>query len=483
MKTKFIPILLLLVLPFTLSAQIDSTNEKRVWSLKECIDYAVKNNLTIKRSEVAVENSEVDVRQSLWQRYPTLNGSASYGYSWGRGLDPVSNDFVSQEIRSSNLGAQASVPIFTGLNNYNTVRQSRKTYAASEMDLAKAKNDVMLNVASLFITVVFNKELVDNARFQLSSTEKQLERTRKQVAAGSLARSEELNLDAQAARNELTLVQQENALALSILQLKQALQIPASQHLEVEVPVLEPGDFILDRSRDEIFDMAKGTMPEVKSAELKVESSEYAVKAARGNYSPRLNLTGSLNTNYSSRAEAVFYPDQGYTLTTDPVAFVNGDGGSPVYGIQTSGQFRNTYGAKDQFKDNIYRTLGLQLVIPILNGYQSRSSVQRSIIQNERAKIDAKEISNTLRQNIENAYNDALAASKTYNSALRQVTAREEAFRMMEQRLGAGSANSFEFQVSQNDLYQAKTDLTRAKYDFIFRVKVLDFYQGKPLEY
>jgi outer membrane protein len=154
-----------------------------------------------------------------------------------------------------------------------------------------------------------------------------------------------------------------------------------------------------------------------------------------------------------------------------------------VFGIQPSGEFRNTYDIKDQFKDNIYRTLGLQLVIPIVNGYQTRSSVQRSIIQNERAKIDAKEISNTLRQNVETAYNDAVASSKTYNAALRQVTAREEAFRMMEQRFAAGAANSFEFQVSQNDLFQARTDLTRAKYDFIFRMKVLDFYQGKPLQY
>jgi outer membrane protein len=481
MKTNFILICFLFIVPLTLSAQ-EPGEPKRVWTLKQCIDYAVQNNLTIKRSEVAVENSEITARQSSWGRYPTVNGSMSYGYSWGRGLDPVSNDFVSQEIKSSNLGAQGSLPIFNGLSTYNTIKQNRKSYAASELDLTKTKNDVMLNVASLFITVVFNKELVDNAKYLMSSTQQQLERTKKQVAAGSLARSEELNLDAQLARNELNLVQQENALALSLLQLKQALQIPASEFLDVDVPPLEPGDFVLDRNRDEIFEIAKGTLPEIKSAELKILSSEYAMKAARGNYTPRLNLVGSLNTNYSSRAESVFYPE-GYSIAPTPFAYVNGDLNSPVYAIQPNGQFRDTYGMRDQFKDNIYRTLSLQLIIPILNGYQTRAGVQRSIIQNERAKIDAKEISNTLRQNVETAYNDAIASSKTYNSALRQVAAREEAFRMMEQRFNAGAANSFEFQVSQNDLFQAKTDLTRAKFDFIFRMKVLDFYQGKPLEY
>jgi outer membrane protein len=474
---------LILAVSLSAAAQVNSTDEKKLWSLQQCIDYALKNSLTIKRSEMAVENTRVDLRQSSFGRFPTINGSASYGYSWGRGLDPVSNDFVSQEIKSSNLGAQGSVPIFGGLNNLNTIKQSRKSYAASEYDLQKSKNDVMLNVASFFITVVFNKELVDNARYQVASTQQQLDRTKKQVAAGSLPKSEELNLDAQLARNELTLVQQENALALSLLQLKQALQIPASEPFDVEIPALEPGDFVLDRSRDEIFEMAKGTLPEVKSADLKIISSEYALKAARGNYFPRLNLVGSINTNYSSRAESVFYPGDGFTMGSTPIAFVNGDVTSPVFAIQPNGEFRNTYGAPDQFKDNIYKTLGLQLLIPILNGYQSRSAVQRSIIQNQRAKIDATEVSNTLRQNVENAYNDALAASKTYSSAMRQVAAREEAFRMMEQRFGAGAANSFEYQVSQNDLFQAKTDLTRAKYDFIFRMKVLDFYQGKPLEY
>lgn len=483
MKKNLLLICALLTVPFFLSAQVDSTSTTRAWSLQECIDYALKNNLTVKRSEIAVENSEVDVRQTVWGRYPTFNGSVSYGYSWGRGLDPVSNDFVSQEIKSANLGAQGSVPLFTGLNIYNSVQQYRKAYAASEFDLQKARNDVMLNVASLFINVVFNKELVDNAQYQLASSKQQLDRTRRQVAVGTLPKSEQLNLDAQVAQNELTLVQQENALALSILQLKQALQIPASDELDVQIPELEASDLILENTPQEIFQIARQSLPEIRSAELKVLSAEYGIKAARGNYLPRLSLVGSLNTNYSSRAESVFHPDEGYVLSTTPVAFVNGDLNSPVFGIQPSGSFRNTYGFKDQFKDNIYRTLGLQLIIPILNGYQTRASVQRSILVNERAKIDQVEISNTLRQSIETAYNDALAASKTYNSAQRQVAAREEAFRMMEQRFSAGAANSFEFQVSQNDLFQARTNLTRAKYEFIFRVKVLDFYQGKPLQY
>jgi outer membrane protein len=150
---------------------------------------------------------------------------------------------------------------------------------------------------------------------------------------------------------------------------------------------------------------------------------------------------------------------------------------------QPSGTTESGWGYQDQLKDNLQRSVGLSLSIPILNGAQTRSNVQRAEITREITEISAKEADNTLRQNVENAYNDAVAASKTYNSALRQVAAREEAFRMMEQRRAAGAANSFEYQIAENDFYRARTDLTRAKYDFIFRKKILDFFQGKPLDY
>lgn len=466
-------------------AQTPSASEK--WSLKQCIDYALANSLTIQRSNYNVESSEVELRQSKFSRLPSINGNIGYGYSWGRGLDPVTNSFASQEIRSSNISGNASLPLYNGLRIHNSIKQYQRAMAASEYDLAKAKNDLILNVANLFITVVFNKENVDNAKFQLASSQQQLERTKKQVAAGALAKSEELNLDAQVATNEVAVVQQENALALSILQLKQALLIPASQGFDIEVPQLDPEDLVIDQTRDEIFKIARETLPEVKSAEMRIQSSSYAVKAARGNLYPRLSLNAGINTNYSSTQEAVFYPDGGFRFPDNgerpPFAFVNKDLSAGVYSVEATGTFRNTYLFKDQIKDNIYRTLGFQLTIPIFNGYSSRASLQRSIIQNQQAKIDAQQTDQTLRQNVETAYNEALASSKTYNSSLRQVQAREEAFRMMEQRYNAGAATSFEYQVSQNDLYRAKTDLTRAKYDFIFKTKVLDFYQGKPLEY
>lgn len=488
MKTKSLLFYFLIVISFATSAQqTESQPKANVWTLKQCIDHATANNLNIKRSTYNVESFELDYKQSKWSMVPSLNGNISYGYNWGRSVNPVTYQYTNQQLNSINPGASSSVTLFNGFRIQNVIKQSDRSLEASEQDLARTKNDVSINIASLYINVIFNQEQFENAKFQLSSSQSQLDRVRKQVAAGALPRSEELNLDAQTATNEVNVITQENALNLSLLQLKQALQLPASTPLDVELLDIEIEDLVLDQSRDEIYDIARQTMPEIKSANLKVESSSYAVKAAKGTLLPRLSLTGSINSNYSSVSDRPrFIPDGGDPTITgyQPIGVVESTNQpvlSPIF--LPSGTTENGYGKSAQLKDNVYKSLGFTLSIPIFNSMQARYSWQRAVISREIAVITAKETDNTLRQNVETAYNNAVAASKTYNSSTRQVQAREEAFRMMEQRMGAGAANSFEYQVSQNDLFRAKTDLTRSKYDFIFRKKVLDFYQGKPLEY
>lgn len=489
MKHRFLPALLFFISAGAAQAQIDTVKQEAQtppsiakWNLKQCVDYALANSLVVQRSYYNMENSKIDLKTAQYSRIPSINGSATYGSSWGRGLDPVNNVYVAnQKINSSNISANASLPLINGLRISNTIKQNQRTYAALELDLAKTKNDVILNVASLFINVVTNKELVDNAKFKLASSQQQYERARKQVAAGALPKSEELNLDAQVATDEVTLIQNENALALSILQLKQAMQMPATDALDVETPALEPEELIIDQTREEIFEVAKNTMPEIKSSRLKIESAGYSVRAARGNLYPRLNVTSSFNTNYSSSAEKQQIRTSDFVWA--PAAYTSKDiTSTPVYSQYPVYVIEN-HPFDKQFSANIFKTLGLQLTIPIFNNYSARASLQRSVIQTRQAEVNANEISNTLRQNVESAYNDALSAAKTYNASLRQVQAREEAFRMMNQRFTAGAANSFEFQVSQNSLYQAKSDLSRAKYNFIFKKKVLDFYQGKSIDY
>jgi outer membrane protein len=470
----------------TMAQQRDSSNVK-VWTLKECVDYALANNLDVQRSQYNVQSAEINYDQAKAATLPTLNGSVSNGYNWGRSINPVTNEFTTRQINSLSPNAQSSVTLFNGLRIQNTIRQNSRDYHASEYDLQKAKNDVSLNVINLYINVIFNKELLENARFQLGSSQQQYDRTKKQVAAGALPKSDELNLDAQVATNELNVINAENALNLSILQLKQALQLPASTAMDVEVPDLSVEDLVLDQSSEQIFEIARQSMPEVKSADLKVSSSSFAVKAARGNLFPRLSLSAGLQSNYSSANASIFVPDS-YDVqpTTQPIGFFDQSGAAvPVFGYRTTPSTSGTYvdgpQYREQLKDNLYRSLGVTLSIPILNGFQAHSAVRRAVVSQHVAEIASKQVNQTLRQNVESAYNDAYAASKSYNASLRQVQSREEAFRMTKQRYDIGAANFVEYQVAENDLFRAKSDLARGKYNFIFRKKLLDFYQGKPL--
>lgn len=481
MKIKtLLAVFLLFFGSVALAQQAASVSENEVWTLQECVEFALSNNLQVKRSELNVALSSIDRRQSKFAMLPTINAQGSYGYNWGRGIDPVTNQFISSQRNGfTSLGANSGVTLFNGFRIQNTIKQSNLELESSEEDLAKSRNDVTLNVISLFINVVFNKELVENARFQLASSQQQFERTQKLVAAGSLPKSDELNLDAQVATNELNLVTQENALMLSLLQLQQALQLPAADDFDVEAPDIEAEDLVLEQSREEIYQIAKGTMPEIESARLRIESSRYGIKAARGSLYPRLSVNGSVNTNYSSASATRFVPDGGFNQF-ETGYFVQGTN-APVYGLNPTGSFQEIYGFNDQIKDNLYKSVNMTLSIPIFNNFNTRSNLQRAMITHEQARIAAREVDNTLRQNVETSYNNALAAAKSYNASLRQVDAREEAYRMAKQRFDIGAANYVDYQVAENDLFQSRSDLSRAKYEFIFRKKVLDFYLGKPL--
>ena len=466
---------------------VSAQNASRTLSLKECVDIALEKNLRVKRSLYNVQSANVGLWQAKMAFLPTLNLGGSYGQNYGRAINPVTNQFINRDNNTLNAQVTSQLTLFNGLRLQNSFRQNRRDLDASNEDLQKAKNDVIINVVTLYINVIFNKELYENARFQLASSQQQLDRIKKQVAAGSLPKANELNQEAQVATNEVNLVNQENALNLSLLQLKQALQIPGSELVDVVVPELSVEDMVIDQTSEEVYQMALKEMPEIKSAVLRVESAQLALRASKGNLLPRLSLSGSATSNYSSANRDLQIPTGTPDLvpTNQPIGFFDFNGTAvPVLGYQFNQQFTTReYGQIDQMKDNLFKNLSLTLQIPLFNNWQSRGAVQRAAINTEVARINEIEAQNTLRQTIESAYNDALAASKTYSSSLKQVNAREEAYRMNQQRFELGAINFVEYQISENDLFQAKSDLTRAKYNFIFRKKILDFYQGKPIDY
>jgi outer membrane protein len=469
---------LVVLLATSLVAQ---TPDKKVYTLKECVDIALQNNLTVKRSALGLKGADINLDQSRYTMLPSLNVSGSGGSNFGRSIDPTTNSFIDQKIDNVNVNANASLLLFNAFRVMNTIRQSVNDKAAAESDYTKAKNDVILSVITLYTSVIFNQELFQNAQFQLKTTQQQLERTKKLEQAGSVPLGNVLDLEAQDATNELNLIQRENAYNLSLLQLKQSMQLPASTPLEVEVPALNVEELSTIQSTEQIYDIAKQNMPEIKAAVFRSESSNYALRASQGALLPRLSLNANAFTNYSSAAKVlnnpveIVNPTIGY-LGNDQTAIVRSFG-KAITGNFAEKQFGN------QFSDNLSQSVTLNLTIPLFNGYTSRASVERNRVSIIQANINLTDVENRLRQAIETAHNDATAAAKTFGSSAKAVKAREEAFRMTKQRYDAGASNYVDYQVSENNLFQAKSDQVRAKYDLIFKKKVLDFYQGKPIDY
>ncbi len=476
--------LLLLLIAGSLGAYTAQAQDApKEWTLQECVNTALENNLRVMRSLYGVESAKINLLQAKMAFLPTVSGFGAYGENFGRAINPVTNQFINRNSNTINAGASGSLTLFNGQRIQNTFRQTNRDYEASNYDLAKSRNDVIINVVTIYTNVIFNKELFNNATYQLNSSVQQLDRIKKQVAAGSLPKSNELNQEATVATNEVNLINQENALNLSLLQLKQAMQLPASTPIDVQVPEISINDLVLDQDPEVIYEIAKQTMPEIKSAILKVESSRLALNASKGNLYPRLSFNANAQSNYSSVSNTARTQTTGMTLGSTPIGEV-GNTGTPVYAYEpVRTLIADSYNQRDQLKDNLYKSLSLQLTIPIFSGLQNRTAVQRAAVSKELALISKKETENTLRQAIETAYNDALAAGKTYVASQKQVNAREEAYRMNQQRFEAGALSLVEFQISENDLYQSKTEFTRAKYNFIFKKKVLDFYQGKPIEF
>lgn len=348
------------------------------------------------------------------------------------------------------------MPVFNGLQVHNSIRGSKLDAEASNFDLQKAINDVSLNTSLNYLNVILNKELFDNAQFQLESSTQQLERTKILVASGALPRANELQLESQVATNEVSLINAQNNLDLALLALKQSLLLPPGEEIDVEVPDIDVDQSEVEGSTIvEVYETAVTNQPEIKSADLRVESAKLALDVSKGGLYPTLNLSGGFSTNFSD-AQVVF--------------------------DQASGTFE-TVPFRTQYDNNLSQRLSLNLNIPVFNGFQARSQVQRSKVSVQQAELSSTEQRNALYQTIESSYRNALAASKTYTASQKQVESLEETYRAVENQYNNGAANFTDYQVAANNLFQAQSDLSRAKFDFIFRQKILDFYLGRPLTF
>jgi outer membrane protein len=468
----------LIIFSFLLSGLGFSLAAQKPWSLEDCIQHAMENNIQIKQTVLNTEYNENLLKQSKLGQIPSFNGSGSYSYSWGRALDQTTYNYTDEQIGSLNFGLNSYTNLFNGLQVRKTIQQNELNLMASYEDVQKVKNDITLNIAAAYLSIMFNRELLAVTEVQLETTGQQVERTKKMVDAGKLARGNFLELQAQYASEELNLVNAENQLAISLLNLQQILDLPIDSAFDVIIPVLAaPDEDPMLVNAMEVYRVAEQLMPEVKAAVLNLQSAEKGVEIAKGGRSPQLYLSANFNTGYSDIREQVV----GFS---DPVQSQIGvtASGEPVY---TSSPLEipqfGKYPFFDQMGDNRYTGVGLGLSIPIFNGWQVNTSIANARIMHENAKLELQNQKLILYATIQQAYADAVASLKRYTATKQALVSMEESFKYTEKKFEVGLVNTVDYNVSKNQLTSTQSDLLQAKYDFIFKTNVLNFYQGIPI--
>ena len=457
-----------------------SLSAQNIWSLQKCLDYALKNNITIKQNQLNVETSNEKINQSYAAFLPNLNGNAGQSYDYGRYVNPFTNQFANTRAVSDNFSLSSSMTLFSGFTMQNTLKQSKLDYMSGEWDLKKISNDISLNVVSDYLQVLFSMENLTVANDQLDLIKKQQVNTKNLFDAGSVAKGSLLEINAQVATDELGVITAQNNMDIAYLNLKQLLDLDSVKDFMIEKPILQlPSDNISAINSDQIFASAEKTLPEIKSADVKYQSAVVGLSIARGGRSPRVSLSGSYGTGYSDQLEGL----SGYTYGSFPQIGIDGNG-IPVYSLVP--EIIPTYQTvsfKDQWKDNLNKTIGINLSLPFFNNWSAKSNIVRAKISVQSAKYTSDLARLTLKKSIEQAYLDATAAYKKYNATMTSVESLQEAFKYAQQKFDVGLLNSYDYLAAKNNLVKAESDLIQAKYDYIFKSKIRDFYQGKSLTF
>ncbi len=466
-----ISIILFVLLPAAVNAQ--------VWTLDSCISYAFQNNLAVKISEQSIKLSEINETTAWGSMLPSLNAQGGHGYNWGQRIDPFTNQFASSRIQSNNFGIATGVNIFGGFQQYNTWRQAEINTDISKKDYEKARNDLALNITSAYLNILVNKEYLQIAQQTLQATTTQVERIEKLVIAGQLAQGNLSEIRAQQAADNASLASAMNFYKLSKLTLMQLLQLDMrkSDSFDIVYPNLEiQEDNALLSTPSVAIESALNSFPEIKSAQLKVVSADYNKKIARGGYSPSLSASFSYGTGYSG---AAMIATGAGTQLFIPVGVVAGTE-IPVISQQTVYEYKvKPFG--EQLNDNINRSLFFTLNVPLFNGFNTRAASKRAEINVLNAELQLEQSKQQLEQAIYQAHADALAALATYESSKTSVEASQKSFDWVKTRFEAGAANSVEYNDALIRLQNAQATLSRSKYEYIFKLKLLEFYEGKTI--
>ena len=436
MKRTVISLSLTLLGAFQLQAQ-------ETWDLQRCITHAIERNLSIKQKEAARNQSEVELNTAQWSRMPNLNGNIGQSFNFGRALQ-ADNTYGNRNTRNTNFSLGTNIPLFTGMQIPNSIALSKLNLKAATEDLAKAKEDISIQVASYFLQVLFNEELTKIARNQVALSQEQLDRKIAFFRNGKASEAEVLEAKSRLAQDQLSLVQAENNHQLALLDLSQLLELPSPEGFQINVPDIDNFSVHLTLP-EEVYAQAMMNKPAIKAAQYRLQGAEKSIKIAQSGYYPQLSFGAGIGTNY-------------YHLS----------------GIENAP-------FSTQWDQNMNKYLQFSLSIPIFNRFQTRNRVKSARIQHTALSWQLEESKKALYKEIQQAYYNALAAESKYKSSQSANESAEASFRLMSEKYANGKASATEYNEMRTAWMKALSDGVQAKYEFVYRSKILDFYKGVPL--
>lgn len=456
--------------------------QTKKWTLQECVDHALKNNISIKQSQLDSQVADIDKKDAFGNFLPSINGSASHSWNIGLNQNITTGLLENQTTQFTSAGVNMGVNIYNGLQNQNRLRRSNLAILAAQYRLTKMQDDVSLNVANAYLQILFNKENLKVQQEQLANNTKQQERTQELVNAGSVPRGDLMDMQATVAQSQQAVIAAENALLISRLSLAQLLQIEDFENFDTADVDFEAKDSeAMLESPNAIYERAKEARAEIKIAKANLDVAERDVKIARGAYSPTLSGFYSFSTR-AAYADQIVGAEQSTLFPTTTIGTVDVNG--TTYNV-TQPNFVPILGKADplwdQFDKNKGHSFGLQLNVPILNGFSTRNAVERSKVALERSKIAFSQAELDLERNVYTAFTDAKGALKAYEAAVSAAEARETAFEYAKERYAVGLMNAFDYNQAQTLFVNSQSDVVRAKYDYIFKTKVVEFYFGIPI--
>jgi outer membrane protein len=471
----------------------NTANAQEKWTLLKCVEYAWQHNISIKQQEILASVSALNQQQAKNSVYPNANFSTNTGLQFGRSVDPTTNQFTTTQLLFQGFNLNADVVIFNWHRTKNNILAADYSVKAAKADVEKTKNDIALLVATSFLQALLNREQIGVVEVQFQQTRNQLEATRRRVAAGSLPELNAVELEAQLARDSTSIITARATAALSLLSLKALLSLDAAAPFDIDVPPVEriPLETVAELQPDHVFNLAIKNQPAQKANLLRMQLLQTNVKVAKAAMYPSISAFVGLGTNFANPFKKITgYNFVGYN-PVNPLAPVVNVGGTNYFlqepqvevtqGTKSFGELWQGYST--QLDNNFRQNFGVAINIPIFNnGGAAKTAYKRSKLDVEGAALTIQQADLQLKQDIYQAYTNAIAALERYNSSVVTVQASQKSYDFASKRHEVGLLGTFELITSQNNLSKAKMDKLLAQYEYVFRMKVLEFYKGQGLK-